>query len=128
MITFFVGTCFRLYSTARFNNFHAFPVPEILRSSLHELCMYARVFIQKEKKIEDFFAYLMEPPAPVAVKKAIDTLIGLGALDPEQQLTQLGVYLLDLPIEPALGKALMYALTFKCLDPVLTIVSMISYR
>jgi len=124
----FAGICYRLYSTARYEFMSMFPTPEILRSSLQELCLYARAFIIKEKKIEEFFSRIPEPPAPIAVKKAIDQLIALGAITEQQELTQLGLCLLDLPVEPSLGKALIYGVALQCLDPILSIVSIISYR
>ena len=36
--------------------------------------------------------------------------------------------LLDLPIEPKLGKMVLYGVVLKCLDPILTIVCCISYK
>ena len=36
--------------------------------------------------------------------------------------------MLDLPVEPRLGKMLMYGCVLKCLDPILTIVCCLAYR
>jgi HrpA-like RNA helicase len=105
-----------------------FPTPEIIRTSLQELCLYARSFIRGELKIGDFFNRLPEPPAPIAVKKAVDILKAMEAIDENEHMTYLGMYLLDLPVEPSLGKALIFAVILSCLDPILTIISMISYR
>ena len=52
----------------------------------------------------------------------------IDALEANEQLTQLGLHLLDLPIEPNLGKMVLYSVVLKCLDPVLTIVCELSYR
>lgn len=52
----------------------------------------------------------------------------IDALGNDEELTELGVHLLDLPIEPHLAKMLLYAIVLKCLDPVLTIVSTLTYR
>lgn len=52
----------------------------------------------------------------------------IDALDPWEELTELGLHLLDLPIEPRLGKMVLYAVVLKCLDPVLTIVCSLAYR
>jgi HrpA-like RNA helicase len=117
-----------MYSYTRYESMNAFPIAEIVRSSLQELCLYTRSFIRKELRIADFFKRLPEPPAPIAVKKSVDALVTMGALDKNEQLTKMGLYLLDLPIEPFLGKALMYAVTLKCLDPILTIITLISHR
>lgn len=117
-----------MYSSSRYESMSAFPTPEIVRSSLQELCLYTRAFIRGNLNIGDFFSRLPETPAPIAVKKAVDMLIAMGALDTTEQLTKLGRYLLDFPVEPSLGKALIYAVVLKCLDPILTIISVVSYR
>jgi len=44
------------------------------------------------------------------------------------QITPLGCYLLDIPVDPRLGKALIYATILRCLDPVLTIVAILAHR
>jgi HrpA-like RNA helicase len=46
----------------------------------------------------------------------------------DESLTQLGKQLVDLPIEPRLGKSILAAIALRCLDPVLTIVCALSYR
>lgn len=122
------GVCYHLFSYARYESFIDFPIPEIVRSSLQELCLHARSYIKDGFKIEQFFSRIPEPPAPIAVKKSVELLTIMGALDKNQQLTRLGQHLLDFPLDPFLGKALLYAIVFRCLDPVLTLVSVISYR
>jgi len=52
----------------------------------------------------------------------------MEALDAWEDVTELGNHLLDLPIEPRLGKMVLYAVLLKCLDPVLTIVCCAAYR
>lgn len=42
-------------------------------------------------------------------------------MDPWEDLTELGYHLTELPVEPHLGKMVLYAVVLKCLDPVLTI-------
>ncbi|CAL8101441.1 unnamed protein product [Orchesella dallaii] len=122
------GVCYHLFSTLRYESMSEFPIPEIVRTSLQELCLHARSFIKPDLKIERFFMRIPEPPAPIAVKKSVEILTVMGALDENERLTKLGMHLLDFPLEPFLGKALIYAVVFKCLDPILTLVSVISYR
>jgi len=69
-----------------------------------------------------------DPPKPHALKNAIKLLVEIGALDDEENLTNLGHQLVDLPIEPRLGKTVLAAVVLKCLDPILTIVCSLSYR
>lgn len=52
----------------------------------------------------------------------------MDALDPFEDLTELGHYLVDLPIEPRLGKMILYAVILKCLDPILTIACTLAYK
>lgn len=47
----------------------------------------------------------------------------MGALDRDGRVTDLGNLLSELPVEPRLGKMLLTAISLRCLDPVLLIVS-----
>lgn len=50
------------------------------------------------------------------------------ALDKQQELTPLGVHLARLPVEPHIGKMILFGALFCCLDPVLTIAASLSFR
>ena len=52
----------------------------------------------------------------------------MDALDPWENVTDLGRLLLELPVEPRAGKMLLTATVLRCLDPVLTIVCCLSHR
>lgn len=52
----------------------------------------------------------------------------IDAMDPWEDLTELGYHLADLPVEPHLGKMVLCSVVLKCLDPILTIACMLSYR
>nr|CAB3472473.1 unnamed protein product [Digitaria exilis] len=62
------------------------------------------------------------------VQNAIDYLKVIGAFDLNEELTVLGKHLSMLPVEPKLGKMLIFGAIFNCLDPILTIVSGLSVR
>lgn len=52
---------------------------------------------------------LLTPPAPEAVAEAVGQLQQLGALQPgDEALTALGTHLAAMPMDAALGKALLY--------------------
>ena len=61
-------------------------------------------------------------------RNAVQMLKTMEALDAWEDVTELGNHLLDLPVEPRLGKMVLYAVVLKCLDPVLTIVCCAAYR
>ena len=52
----------------------------------------------------------------------------MDALDPWENVTDLGRLLLELPVEARMGKMLLTATVLRCLDPVLTIVCSLSHR
>ena len=52
----------------------------------------------------------------------------MDALDPFEDLTELGHHLADLPIEPKYGKMVLYSIVLKCLDPILTVACSLAYR
>lgn len=52
----------------------------------------------------------------------------IDALDQNEELTDLGFHLADLPVEPHLGKMVLAAVVLKCLDPILTISCSLAYR
>ncbi|XP_017427382.1 DExH-box ATP-dependent RNA helicase DExH5, mitochondrial isoform X3 [Vigna angularis] len=62
------------------------------------------------------------------VQNAIEYLKTIGALDENENLTILGRHLVVLPMEPKLGKMLIFGVIFNCLDPILTIVAGLTVR
>lgn len=122
------GICFHLYTKYRYMQMNDFASPEILRMPLHELCLQTKMLAPKEMPIAGFLARALEPPSAMAVQSAITHLQEIEALDANEDLTALGNHLVDLPVEPRLAKMLIYSVIFKCLDPVLTIVSTLAHR
>jgi small subunit ribosomal protein S24e len=78
--------------------------------------------------VEDVLASAIEPPPAIAVKNALSRLKQLGALAEDQSLTSLGRVLLHLPVEPQIGKLVLYGSFFRCLDSALTLAAIISDR
>ena len=52
----------------------------------------------------------------------------LGALDQDQNLTSLGRVLLQLPVEAAIGKLVLFGSFFRCLDSALTLAAVLTNR
>ena len=108
-------------SLGRFSNFY---VPILL---LTYSCILFRFFTPWNLN-ESFLESAPSPPRTRALQNAITLLIDIGALDKDENLTDLGHQLVDLPIEPRLGKTVLASVVLKCLDPILTIVCSLSYR
>ncbi|XP_068034681.1 3'-5' RNA helicase YTHDC2-like [Anomalospiza imberbis] len=113
------GVCFRLFSRLRFQNMLEFQSPELLRMPFQDICLYTKILAPINCPIVDF---LMKAPDPPPAVTTID------AMDPCEDLTELGYHLTELSVEPHLGKMVLYAVVLKCLDPVLTIACALAYQ
>ncbi|XP_018589914.1 3'-5' RNA helicase YTHDC2 isoform X2 [Scleropages formosus] len=115
------GICFHLFSRLRFHNMLEYPVPQLLRIPLQELCLYTKLLAPINCTIPEFLSKAPEAPPTLTVKHAVQMLKAIDAMDQWEDLTELGYHLADLPIEPRLGKMVLCAVVLKCLDPILTI-------
>ena len=120
------GICYSLVSSARFDALKDFQDPELLRTPLEELCLQIKLL--SHLPIGEFLSKAPSPPEKVAVRDAILGLQRIGALDASEQLTKLGFVLGKLPLEPRLGRMVILAISFGCLDPILNIVVSLGYR
>ncbi|NXF10314.1 YTDC2 helicase, partial [Smithornis capensis] len=105
-----------------------FQTPELLRMPLQEICLYAKLLAPVNCPVVDFLMKAPDPPPAVTVRNAVHMLKTIDAMDPWEDLTELGYHLTELPVEPHLGKMVLYAVVLKCLDPVLTIACALACR
>lgn len=126
------GVCYHLFSRARYHSLPEYQVAEILRTPLTELCLHAKslakLLTPPNTSIGDFLGKAIEPPTCIVTRNAVQLLKTIDALDPWEELTDLGRHLADLPLAPRLGKCLIYACLLKCLDPILSLVACLAYR
>ncbi|GAB0205463.1 3'-5' RNA helicase YTHDC2 [Grus japonensis] len=122
------GVCFRLFSRLRFQNMLEFQTPELLRMPLQELCLHTKLLAPINCPIVDFLMKAPDPPPALIVRNAVQMLKTIDAMDPWEDLTELGYHLTELPVEPHLGKMVLCAVVLKCLDPILTIACTLAYR
>ncbi|XP_063175956.1 3'-5' RNA helicase YTHDC2 isoform X3 [Chroicocephalus ridibundus] len=122
------GVCFRLFSRLRFQNMLEFQTPELLRMPLQELCLHTKLLAPINCSIVDFLMKAPDPPPALIVRNAVQMLKTIDAMDPWEDLTELGYHLTELPVEPHLGKMVLCAVVLKCLDPILTIACTLAYR
>ncbi|XP_071109259.1 ATP-dependent RNA helicase dhx29-like [Haliotis cracherodii] len=114
------GYCFRLYTQQMYENFRPFTVPELLRVPLEELCL--NIMKCKFGKPVEFLSRAMDPPQSVVVSRALALLRDVGACDLEGgSLTPLGHHLAALPVHVRIGKMLIFAAIFGCLEQVAVI-------
>ncbi|XP_023679147.2 ATP-dependent RNA helicase dhx29 isoform X1 [Paramormyrops kingsleyae] len=121
------GFCFRLYTKYRFEGFMDYSVPEILRVPLEELCLH--IMKCEYGSPEGFLSQALDAPQTQSVSNAMGLLRRIGACQPEEpRLTPLGHHLATLPVNVKIGKMLVFAAIFGCLEPAATIAAAISEK
>ncbi|KAL3235687.1 DEAH-box RNA-dependent ATPase PRP2 [Nakaseomyces bracarensis] len=120
------GKCFRLFTKWTYSNeLEMMPKPEILRTNLSQT-----VLLLLSLGVKDLLNFpLLDKPTIPSLKKSLENLYGLGALNSKGQITQLGKIITEFPCEPEFAKVLYSAaMDPKCegvLEECLTIVSML---
>ncbi|KAG9449015.1 hypothetical protein H6P81_008980 [Aristolochia fimbriata] len=120
------GECYHLYPRCVYDSFADYQLPELLRTPLQSLCLQIKSL--KLGSISDFLSRALQSPELLSVQNAVEYLKIIGAFDDEENLTSLGRHLSMLPVEPKLGKMLIYGAIFHCMDPILTVVAGLSVR
>ena len=117
------GKCFRLYTAYSYKNeLEDETIPEILRTNLITI-----VLLLKSIGIDDLlnFDYIDIPPKEILIR-ALEQLYALGALNEEGILTEIGKNMSLFPMNPCLSKIIITSVEYKCLDQIITIVSMLT--
>jgi ATP-dependent helicase HrpA len=118
------GICIRLYDEVDFNGRTKFTDPEILRSSLAGVIL--RMKSLHLGNVEQF--PFLEAPRPKAIADGYQLLSELGAVDDDNELTNVGRELAKLPLDPRVGRMILEARERNALDEVLIIASALSVQ
>ena len=124
------GICYHLFSSLTKGVLSEYTMPEMHRVPLHEMVLQIKVLDLLDGDAATFLSQAVTPPSETAVTTALETLRRLQAvdLDENDRLTPLGYHLATLPVDPCLGKILLYGSIFRILDPCLTIAASMSFR
>jgi ATP-dependent helicase HrpA len=116
------GVCIRLYDDKEFAGRPRFTDPEILRSSLAGV-----ILRMKSLGLGDVEAFpFLEPPPKKAIADGYALLGELGAVDDNNELTDIGGNLARLPLDPRVGRMLLEARDRQALNEMLVIASALS--
>ncbi|KAH8287336.1 hypothetical protein KR054_005923 [Drosophila jambulina] len=122
------GICYRLYCSDRYAKMSEYPIPEIRRRTLDEICLLTKV-AAPEEKIARSLSMALDPPQPEAVLQACSRLQILGILQEcDEQITPLGRIIAELPLGVQLGKCLIYSVYYRCLGSMTIIAAYHSVR
>ncbi|KAK6365226.1 hypothetical protein LTS17_011459 [Exophiala oligosperma] len=121
------GLCFHLVTKHRHDTLMLEQqVPEMLRLSLQDPML--RIKVWNLGSIEETLNAAIDPPTRKNVLRAIEKLKDAGALTKTEALTPLGQQLARLPLEVSLAKLAIFGVIFRCLDPILSIVSLLTSK
>ncbi|KAM7369413.1 hypothetical protein PAMP_013682 [Pampus punctatissimus] len=117
------GLCLRLYSQSVYNDvMREAHCPGVVEENLSHL-----VLLLKRLDIADMGqCKFLDRPAPEALMQALEDLDYLAALDDDGNLSEVGIIMSELPLEPPLAKALIAACEYDCVDELLTIAAMLT--
>ncbi|MGH8722443.1 MAG: DUF3418 domain-containing protein, partial [Burkholderiales bacterium] len=118
------GICIRLYGEDEFKRRPAYTDPEVLRASLAAVIL--RALSLNLGKVEDF--PFLDAPNSRAITDGYALLAELGAVDDDNQLTDLGRELARLPLDPRVGRMLIAAREERCLEQMLVIAAALSVQ
>ncbi len=118
------GICVRLYSEQDFDGRPEFTEPEILRSSLASVIL--RMAALRLGDINDF--PFIEAPSSRLITDGYQLLQELGAVDSRRQITEIGLQLAKLPLDPRVGRMILAAKRESCLAEILIIASVLSIQ
>ncbi|WP_404310960.1 ATP-dependent RNA helicase HrpA [Neorhodopirellula lusitana] len=111
------GIAVRLYDLEDLESRDAFTTPEIRRTNLASVVLQSKTL--QLGKIEDF--PLIDPPRPEAIREGMRTLAELGAIDDDDELTDIGWQLGRMPVDPRVGRILIAGMELGVLPEVLPI-------
>ena len=100
------GTCYRLYSRKEFESREMYTKEEIYRTDLSEV-----VLRMAELGITDFYNFdFIASPGREGIIGAVDTLNMLGALDSDNNLSDIGKMMVKFPLEPRISRIIVEAI------------------
>lgn len=118
------GICIRLYSEEDFNGRPEFTEPEILRSSLASVIL--RMAALRLGDVTEF--PFIEAPSSRLITDGYQLLQELGAVDSKRHITETGLQLARLPLDPRVGRMILAAKRESCLSEILIIASVLSIQ
>ena len=118
------GVCIRLYSEDDYLRRPDYTDPEVLRSNLAGVILQMKSLQLGEPQHFPF----LDRPSIRRIRDGHDTLVELGALDQNDQLTPMGWKLAKIPVDPRLGRMLIAAQHEGALREVLVIASALAVR
>lgn len=118
------GYYYALYTENSYNARQDFPTPEILRSSLSQI-----ILVMKDLGIDDVRNFrFIDHPDENQLNAAMTELKRLGALDPNENITEKGKTMASLPMEPRLSNLIIGANSNGVVETIATMASFLELK
>ncbi|XP_072229303.1 DEAD/H (Asp-Glu-Ala-Asp/His) box polypeptide 32a [Leuresthes tenuis] len=114
------GKCFRLYPEASLAL--ADTPPQILESNIAPTVL----FLKRMEIAGLGQCHFIDRPDPEGLMQALEELDYLAALDDDGNLSEIGIIVSEIPLDPQMAKALLASCEFDCVSEMLTIAAMLS--
>ncbi|XP_035000980.2 DEAD/H (Asp-Glu-Ala-Asp/His) box polypeptide 32a [Hippoglossus stenolepis] len=114
------GKCFCLYPEE--SQLPAENTPQILESNITPTALFLKRMEIAGLGQCDF----IDRPDPEGLMQALEELDYLAALDDDGNLSEIGIIMSEIPLEPQMAKALLASCEFDCVSEMLTIAAMLS--
>lgn len=114
------GKCFCLYPEASLTS--AENSPQILESNITPTVL----FLKRMEIAGLGQCSFIDRPDPEGLMQALEELDYLAALDDDGNLSEIGIIMSEIPLEPQMAKALLASCEFDCVSEMLTITAMLS--
>lgn len=88
--------------------------------------MLSKQTVPFNTSITDLISKAPESPGFLQLRNSINYLKTIDALDTWEDMTELGMHLINVPVELKYAKMILYSIVLKCLAPILVIVSTLS--
>jgi ATP-dependent helicase HrpA len=118
------GICIRLYDEMVYEDSEEFTAPEILRTSLADVILHMKMIKLPDIEIFPF----VDAPKRNQVREGIKTLYEIGALDKNNELTNLGRKIGSFSVDPRLARMLVEADKLNIFTEVSWLVAVLSIR
>lgn len=122
------GEYYGVLSKARHDQLAVNQTVEMQRAELTDVVLHVKALNLAGMEPEEVLASAIEPPSVERVSAAMQQLYMIGALDTNKALTSLGSLLMQLPVNAAMGKMILYGLFFRCVEPTVTLAAILTSR
>ena len=108
------GVCYHLYTRKEEELMKKYPEPDIRTSNISDEILRLLNNVHSIQKLLNILSEFIEPPKEDYIKTALDELIQLGAINDNDNITELGKIMSNMSGSPATSLGLIYSRFYNC--------------